>query len=51
MRNIDVISIYRYHREENIDLISILILENIAIPTLEGFGITNDFLSSWSTVT
>ncbi len=32
MGNIDVISIYRYRREENID-ISVLIFENIAIPS------------------
>ncbi len=31
--NIDVISIYRYRREENIDMILILIFANIAIPT------------------
>ncbi len=33
MGNIDVISIYRYRREENIDMISILIFANIAIPS------------------
>ncbi len=32
MGNIDVIGIYRYHCEENIDMISILIFANIAIP-------------------
>ncbi len=34
MGNIYVISIYRYHCEENIDMISILIFANIAFPTL-----------------
>ncbi len=34
MENIDVISIYRYDRKENIDMISILIFANIAIPTV-----------------
>ncbi len=34
MRNIDVILIYQYPREENIDMISILIFANIAIPNL-----------------
>ncbi len=34
MGNIDVISIYRYHREENIDMISILIFANITIPNV-----------------
>ncbi len=34
MGNIDVISIYRYRREENIDIISILIFANIAIPNV-----------------
>ncbi len=33
MGNINVISIYRYHRKESIDMISILIFANIAIPT------------------
>ncbi len=32
----DVISIYRYRREENIVMISILIFANIAIPNEEG---------------
>ncbi len=32
MRNIDVISIYRFRCEENIDMILILIFANIAIP-------------------
>ncbi len=34
MRNMYVISIYQYHREENINLISILIFANIAIPSV-----------------
>ncbi len=32
MENIDVISIYGYCREENIDMLSILIFANIFIP-------------------
>ncbi len=36
MGNIDVISIYRYHCDENIDMISILIFANIAIPRTDG---------------
>ncbi len=32
MENIDVISIYQYHCEENIDMISILMFTNVAIP-------------------
>ncbi len=36
MGNINVISIYRYRREENIDMISILIFANIAIPSTGG---------------
>ncbi len=35
MGNIDVISIYRYHPKENIDMISILIFANIAIPIIQ----------------
>ncbi len=36
MENVNVISIYRYRREENIDMISILIFANIAIPSSRG---------------
>ncbi len=35
MENIDVMSIYRYHHEENIDMMSILIFANITIPKLD----------------
>ncbi len=34
MENIDVVLMYRYRCEENIDMILILIFANIAIPTM-----------------
>ncbi len=46
MENIDVISIYRYCREENIDILSILIFANIAIPMLHHLHQPHNFTAN-----
>ncbi len=45
MGNTDVISIYGYPREENIDMISILIFANIVISILKGTLETSSMLA------